>query len=210
MLRYNVERLRQDADCRQVAEFIGMQVKGRFCECVSGLHTESQLNHCGIYPNHIHCFSCGHDVGVIGMVMDYYQNVLGSPVTYQEACRIVGDACGGSDLYLESSSGNEIAERIPFSKEDLALLRLDTPYSGKGTVHISMQSLYRENKDLFYQIVRDKASEEMEKLKKLSDSLGNTKAEASIKNVIEQRLVKLREIEKKAGGTVTILPIFQL
>ncbi len=209
MLRYNAARLREDADCRQVAEYIGMQVKGKFCECVSGTHSETQINHCGIYPNHIHCFSCGLDVGVIGMVQAYYKNVLGTPIAYHEACRIVGDACGGSDLYLEQSSG-EKTERMPFDKDELTLLKLDTPYSGKESVHISMQSLYRENKELYYKIIRDKAAEEQEKLQKLEEQLGNTAPEASIRNVIETRLIRLRDIEKRAGGVVPILPIFKL
>ena len=209
MLRYNAERLRADADCRQVAEYIGMQVHGKYCECVSGLHSESQINHCGIYPNHVHCFSCGYDRGVINMVQDFYKNNLGTPITYQEACRIVGDACGGSDLYLEQSTG-EIPERIPIDKKELALLKLDTPYSGKESVHISMQGLYRENKDLFFRIIREKAEEEQKKLKSLEDQLGNSAAEASIRNVIEQRLIRLQEIEKKAGVKVSILPVFKL
>ncbi len=209
MLRYNVEQLREDADCRQVAEYIGMQLNGKFCECVSGLHTETQINHCGIYRNHVHCFSCGYDVGVIRMVQDYYTNVLGQTLAYQEACRIVGDACGGSELYLEQVSGQSSAERIPFSKEELAMIRLDTPYSGNGS-HLSMQSLYREDRDLFFEIIRQKATEEKNKLESLRSRLGNSPYEAGVKNVIEQRLIKIRQLYKKAGGIVPLQVKFKL
>ena len=196
---YDKEQLRQAADCRQVANYIGMRVSGKYCECASGLHTESQLNHCAIYQDKTYCFTCGTCRDVFGMVSDYYRNILGSPITFEEACGIVGDACGGRELY--KTSGNvetRKEEMMPFTKEDLEILGLNP--AGTSTTG-NMQSVFRQDREIYFQIIREKAAEEKEKISTLQSLLGKSGSEARISAALEERYQKINAIYKKAGGT---------
>lgn len=197
---YDVSALKAEADCRTVASFIGMRLSGRYCECVSGLHDETQLNHCAIYKDRIHCFSCGNDQDVIGMVKSYYANVLGTPIAYGEACRIIGDACGGSELYLDRNGKQQI-KQMPFDRSELALLHLDTPCTDtSGPARINMQRLFLENEPMFYGLIQRKAEEELEKIRKLKNVLGTSSYEAKLRAVLDERTAVITRLLKRAGG----------
>lgn len=192
-MRYDVERLRNDADCREIASMIGMRRSGTYCECVSGIHKETQLNHCAIYKDHIHCFSCGDNRDVVGMVQGYYTNVLGSPITFAESCKIIGDALGGASFYEVSGTDAPAMPMLPFTTEELAAAGMQDSIG-------RLQALYASDRDLFLQVVAEQVKEQSEKLTLLSQSLGKSPLEAKLQAEADRRLGILAGMQKKAGG----------
>lgn len=205
-MRLNKDRLKADADCRCVAEFIGMRRHGQFCECVSGLHTETQLNHCAIYKDRIHCFSCGDNQDVFGMVRGYYANILGSPIGMQDALRIVGDALGGHEMYMESGTVANTAEQLPFTKEELSLIGLSDPKSGG----LTMGALYREDKALYMTMVQENARQTLVRIEELKGRLGSSDFEVALRSALDVRYTDVRRIFKKAGGKKSLPQMFKL
>ena len=206
-MRFNKERLKADADCRTVASFIGMRLRGQFCECVSGRHSETQIDHCAIYKDRIHCFSCGNDEDVLGMVRSYYANVLGTPITLSEAMRITGDALGGHELYLESGSAIQETVRIPFTKEQLSRIGL-RDFSGNGG--INLHKLYREDKGLFMQMVRENAEITLQELEKIRAMLGSTEGQLNLRAAIDLRRAEIKQMLLDAGGTKKVSQLFKI
>ena len=202
MASYDVAALKEAANCRDVAEFIGMRVSGKYCECVSGLHSETQLNHCAIYHDHIYCFSCGANMNVIKMVMGYYENVLGNPITYTEACRIVGDACGGSELYLTDGRQTKATARPPFDRADMKTILMDAQPRGEHCMTPSL--LYRLDPDLYMQTVKERALTVKKRAEALIEELGNTPREAALKMWARQKIESVNNILGTCGVTVEV------
>ena len=198
---FDAGALHEAADCREVARFIGMRTDGRFCECVSGLHSESQMNHCAIYKDHIHCFSCGDNRDVVGMVRGYYQNVLGTPIGYQDALKIIGDACGGYDLYLEEGTYRPV-EPMPFTREEMALIGLDAQPAGDmaGARPKNLAALYHANRPLFLALVRENAEDQLERIRALLAALGKSQTEVRVRLELESRQARIRKLYEKVGG----------
>ena len=94
VMRYDIERIKRDAYCRIVAASIGMKVNGQFCECVSGIHSETQINHCSLTKEYYHCFSCGDAGDVVTMVRKYCISRL-----FIKSSRVIFD-----DPYLKADS----------------------------------------------------------------------------------------------------------
>ena len=205
MWKYDKERLREAADCRAVASYIGMRLSGTYCECVSGIHRETQLNHCAIYRHNIHCFSCGDNRDVFGMVMGYYENVLGTPITYQEAFKIVGDACGGADLYRVQVTDTEKPRKpaMPLTEEELSLIGLSSSGSRAdcGTVrYVGPVQLFEEAPELFYELVDELIDETMEKISRVLSRLSRTPEAGRLRVILQMRTSKLKKLKARLSA----------
>ena len=191
---YDVNQLVQEADCREVAKFIGMRLNGQYCECVSGLHKETQLNHCAIYHDRYHCFSCGEGGNAIRMVQQYYRNVMGTPVSFAEACKIVGDSCGGHEMFVVYGQ-QEKDPQLPFTQDELQAAGLDSPMAW-------WKQLWLENRQLCKTIVRERAKETLDKYREVLDAEGNRSViGAALRAEAENRYAAAEKLYKACGGT---------
>ena len=105
-MRYDVERLKQDADATLVAEQLGMQTRrvGNRTEALCPSHADTRIGSCVISESCYHCFACGASGDVIKMAQEF----LGCG--FQEAFRAVAVICGGAERYIGPTGGN--ADRV--------------------------------------------------------------------------------------------------
>ena len=136
-MMYDVEALLDEADSLSVANYLGMEVvkKGsNYCIPCPG-HEERlgkpdrKIGNCILTPKGYHCFACCERVGLINMVMEY------TGCQYKEALTIIGDACGGAELFVKNG---QIRKKQPLSQNDLTLIGLK-PYCGK-TIYETINS----------------------------------------------------------------------
>lgn len=66
VLLFDVQALKQDNTCEQVLEARGIQVRGRKCGCP--VHGSRGTGVMAVYPDHVHCHSCGFHGDVIKLV----------------------------------------------------------------------------------------------------------------------------------------------
>lgn len=194
-MRYDLDKLREDANAFDVAEAIGMQMYKAgstwYVECVSGLHSETKINHNQLRKNGCHCYSCGKNYDVIGMVMAYYENVEKSPITFKEACGIVADTCGAREDYMVNArSGDYVPAKLLTEQELEALglcksrrIRVVTAFADEkyefpegerdrieyvndgyayysNASAININTLYREDKEAFKDLIQRKCVEQ--------------------------------------------------
>ena len=187
---WDLDRLMSDANAFDVAERIGIRKKRAgstyYIECVSGTHSETRLNHCQIFRDGCHCYSCGASHNTYGMVKEYYSNVVGRSLDHDEICSIIADTCGGEDRYIiRDKDANEVKKPFPLTEEELDFIglapkstraRAIVSYSDYKTEEIrelcddgyvktkplppmNIYVLFRENEALFWLMVKGKISE---------------------------------------------------
>lgn len=160
-----------------------------YVECVSGTHRETRLNHNQLFHDGCHCYSCGASHNVYGMVRDYYRNVVGTPLDHDDICSLIAETCGGEDEYLvQNDMPSKKQAPFPLTKEELEMIGLSSSRTRarkirsfqeyKDDVHrdligcegyaetemlppMNIYTLYQENRELFYEIVRGKIIETM-------------------------------------------------
>ena len=75
---YNLERLREDIDMRKIIPYILSSDEFRYsgstmyCKCVSGLHSETKIEHNAVSEKYCHCFSCGENNDAFSYIQKYY------------------------------------------------------------------------------------------------------------------------------------------
>ena len=196
---YDVEALLAAADIREIARQLGAYAGPVFCQCPTG-HPETQYNHCSVHKDYYHCFSCGAAGDAISYVREYYTNVLGQTLTFLEACEIIGDMFGGHELYaLSPSKTGRRVEKPPFSKDELSVLGL-TQANNKDDAAIRINSLFAQNRTLYFTIIRERSLEMLDKTNALFKMLGNTSFEEKLKLELNRRKSILLQAYKKAGG----------
>jgi hypothetical protein len=197
VMRYDIERIKRDADCRIVAASIGMKVNGQFCECVSGIHSETQINHCSLTKEYYHCFSCGDAGDVVTMVRKYYENILASPISIAESCKIIGDVLGGHEYYRrEEEDSRKQVEEPPFLRTELELLGFVQPNYREDILPIKMEQIYSRSKEFYYQLIREKALSEAKRIRILYQILGDSRT--PVKDALVDRYKKVKEIYLRA------------
>lgn len=161
-----------------------------YVECVEGTHKETNINHNQLFRDGCHCYSCGASHNVYGMVRDYYRNIVGISLEHDDICSLIAETCGGEDEYLITPvhSGAK-KKRFPLTKEELEAIgltsdsrrarRIVSYTEDKDDEHreplsdgyaatemlppVSIYSLYREDEELFREIVGGKIKETIEK-----------------------------------------------
>ncbi len=196
---YDVEALLTAADIREIARQLGAYAGPVFCQCPTG-HSETQYNHCSVHKDYYHCFSCGAAGDAISYVREYYANILGQTLTFPEACEIIGDMFGGHELYsLSPSKAKRRVENPPFNKDELSVLGL-TQANNKDDAAIRINSLFAQNRTLYFTIIRERSLEMLDKTNALFKMLGNTSFEEKLKLELNRRKSILLQTYKKAGG----------
>lgn len=210
-MRYDSDTLRARANIYDVARHIGMRISGCYCECVSGLHAEHQINHCAMYhedsdaPDHYHCFSCGDSGDALKLVMQYHANVLGTQISFSEACRIVGDSLGGAEMFEEKGGmSRKKPAPLPFTMEELAIAGIDI------TKPYRLQNLWETDQKVFFKVVSEQAAERMDRLQEMDVCLGKSAEEAKLRAEINRRQEVLQNILKKSGGQPPVRQMFKL
>ena len=129
-MRINKQALRDEANCIDVAKYIGIDVVTRgansFILCPGHMKRlgkpDTTIGNCAIYPDGYVCFACDANKkqDVFTMVMEH------TGCSFTEALELVAEIYGGAKLY--QSSGEE-KEKLPLSPEDLRLIGIKA--SGK-------------------------------------------------------------------------------
>lgn len=191
IMRWKLDELLAAADAIEVAEHIGLRTKKRgktlYCECPTG-HKESQLNHCQLFHDGCHCYSCGAHLSIYDMVKEFFANVNGANLTHDEICTFIADTCGGADLYVEKPvKGKKKEIPFPLTDEELTFIGLKPKRKRIKTILAfseektdecqefdikaggyvkygfnqspSIYALFRENPEAFWTIVRNKYNE---------------------------------------------------
>ena len=189
---WRLDELLDSADCLTVIKAIGMKTKKNgnslFCECVSGTHKETRINHCQVFKHAIHCYSCGAHYTIYNMVKEYYKNVQGIELTHDEICEIIANTCGGPESFLEKPVNKK--DRFPFKKEEIEALNLiDHPIRATAIVSVSsckdeehrlwldddmygkevdlplvsLRTLFKEDKEAFWYLIKSKYNEALER-----------------------------------------------
>lgn len=190
---WDLDRLMACADAFDVADRIGMKKKkcgsSTYVECVDGTHKESDINHNQLFRDGCHCYSCGANHNIYGMVRGYYDNVLGISLDHDEICSIIAETCGGEDDFLIKPIAGVKKKPFPLTNQELEQIGLcsssqrakavvsysDTKdeehresvdYDGYAKTEllppVSIYSLYRDDEDLFRCLVGNKVNETIE------------------------------------------------
>lgn len=129
MSSYNKEAIAALADPEAIAYYIGMQPEkqGAYTYIRCPMHeqtlgkTDSKIGNCIITrrgKGGFKCFSCGAKGDVFDMVAAF------TGCSYPDALKIVGDACGGAESFIEKKKGPYQKKTHILSSADLALIGL--------------------------------------------------------------------------------------
>ena len=112
-MRFDVEKLTQDADPLLVAEQIGMetQQRGSRTSILCPSHMDTKHGNCLITETGYHCFACGATGNVFNMVKEFLN------VDFPTACSIIADICGGEEYYAESGKSGKPTVKMLTAEE---------------------------------------------------------------------------------------------
>ncbi len=154
-----------------------------YVRCPSGSHSETRINHAKLFKNGCKCFSCGECYSSYGMAKAYMENILGMSASHDEICRILAESAGADESEYIIRGGNEEQRKpFPLTKEELELIGLEPKpasrvivgystrkdenhrerYEDGGYIRtepitgMSIYALFRDNEDLFWEIVQGK------------------------------------------------------
>lgn len=126
-MQWKLDELLDTANAVEVANHIGMKTKKRgkilYCQCPTG-HKETALNHCQLFNDGCHCYSCGAHLSTYEMVKTFFSEVNGVNLSYDEICEYIADTCGGADIYLEKKDAK--SKKFPLTKKELEVLRINS------------------------------------------------------------------------------------
>lgn len=192
-------------------------------ECVSGSHKETQINHMQLFRDGCKCYSCGAAHNTYGMVKNYFQNVVGRSLDHDEICSVIAETCGGEDMYIIKPKRNgKIKKPFPLTEEELSFLNLATKsprpraivsfseyktekireFCDDGYVRteplppMNIYTLFRENEDAFWQIIKGKIFERIMQAQAGYKSYKSTEDKEMVQFFIEM-YNKARELEAK-------------
>lgn len=185
-MQWKLEELIASADAFDVARSIGMTIVRSgatyYTNNVEG-RPETRLNHNQLFHDGCKDYTSGASHNTYGMVREYFSKCLGRELTHDEICSIIADTCGGADLFIvKKDRKKKSGMPFPLTKSDLELLGLApknryqkevVSYSDyKDDVHteicgdgyaktkpmppISIYSLYKEDKEAFWWLVKEK------------------------------------------------------
>ena len=175
---YDLERLRDDIDMKKILPYILSSDEFRYsgstmyAKCVSGLHSETRIEHNAVSEKYCHCFSCGETHDAFSYIKKYYE-LQGFALSFSEICEKIGDALGGADYYMTEQKVRKKSNPVlSLSKEELQIIGLSS-VSGRNTP--SLQDMYEEEPEKIKKLVISRAYERMLKYGALSEQLENTK-----------------------------------
>ena len=183
----NLKKILPSILCYDEIKYAGSTM---YCKCVSGLHEESQYNHCAVSEKYVHCFSCGANYDAFEYIKKYYEQ-QGFNLKFAEICEKIGDALGGATYYKTDKKAVKKVE-MPLTAEEFAVIGIHTS-SKKGAP--SLQKMYEEAPRKTKDLIRDKAYESMIKYKALAEQLDKPLSERYL-----ELYRQARDIYEKLGG----------
>lgn len=125
-MHFNIDKILEDADAREIAEAIGMKLVKRgssvFTECPEHEKNtgkkDTDYDRCVINEKGYYCFSCGAKGNAIDMVIKY----LGQ--SFPDACKTICSIIGNIDNYTDNAKNTTV--EMPYTKIQLEALGLCT------------------------------------------------------------------------------------
>lgn len=193
---YDLDALKADVNLKkilpEILSYDEIKYAGStmYAKCVSGLHTESQINHCAVSEKYCHCFSCGETYDAFEYIKKYYEQ-QGFSLKFAEICEKIGDALGGADYYKTDRKPVKKVE-MPLTQEEFSVIGLHTS-SKKGAP--SLQKMYEDNPEETKELILKRAYESMMKYKTLSEQLDKPLSDKYL-----ELFQKARDIYEELGG----------
>ena len=108
MVIYDIDRLKQDANPKDVAEYIGMSTRriGSITSILCPAHNDTHHGSCQLTAHGYRCYVCGAKDDVIDMVRKF------CGVDFASAAKIVAEVCGGEHYYLLDEMPEEMRIKI--------------------------------------------------------------------------------------------------
>ena len=204
---YNLERMREDIDLKRIIPYIVSSDEIRYagstmyCKCVSGLHSETRIEHNAVSEKFCHCFSCGESNDAFSYIKKYYAQ-QGLNISFSEICEKIGDALGGADLYVTDTVGKK--KKMILTTEEMELIGVHTG-GKKGSP--SLLIMYGEEPEKIKKLLKDRAYESMMKNRVLSEQVDLPE----LKKKYLELYQKCRDIYEVLGGEEkSIVSLFRL
>ncbi len=192
---YDLDLLRADIDMKKILPYILSSDEIRYAgstmyaKCVSGLHSETRIEHNAVSEKYCHCFSCGESYDAFEYVKRYYEQ-MGMTLSFSEICEKIGDALGGSDYYVTDKK--EIKkEKSLLTPEELKTIGIISS-TKKGVPNLNLL-----DKDKQKELLQKRAYESMMKYKALSEQVNDEK----LREEYIELYKKCREIYENLGGS---------
>ena len=195
---YDLDRMREDINLKKILPYILSSDEIRYtgstmyCKCVSGLHSETRYEHNAVSEKMCHCFSCGETYDAFTYIKKYYA-LQGFNLSFQEICEKIGDALGGSEMYIVNDDKPINREKLPLTNEELNLIGIHV--SSKKYVP-SLLEMYTDEPKKITKLLMKRAYESMMKYKSLSEQLENRTLAAKYMEMYKD----CKEIYQKLGG----------
>ena len=163
MATIDKERVRPFASAFDIASALGIETKksGKTVtmRCINPNHSDKHMGNCVLYQNGCHCFACGADYDVFGMV----RAIRGCSMN--DAVKAVAEIC-----HIQVTSADMRQSQPPISSAELELIGLHNTTirdSANGRLILSdpLGKMWRENRSEFKRMCRDKAKEKAEDIR---------------------------------------------
>lgn len=176
----DIRQLMEEANAKTVAEFLGMRIVKRgkydFIQCPGHEQrlgkSDHRIGNAVLSKNGYKCFACNTFVPTINMVMEY------TDCDKKEAYRMIANAMGGEDLFPDTVRDSELPQ-LRLTAEELEVLKLHSPFpsvitermtsTGKIPVKDGLYELYKADKNSYYQVIRNRAKEMIEKYQRIRE-----------------------------------------
>ena len=176
MARWDVERLLRDCDLRELARYVGIRTKKcgstTFIECLSGMHHETDINHCVCRKDWCYCFTChgayqGHEHNDAIATIRQFRRVYGGDDSFDAACETIAGFLGGRDRYILNDTGQRRQVKLlPFTPEELQAAGVSSdPYAKR-----ILQELYERDEAFLKEMLLKKLETGIRKLKRISEA----------------------------------------
>lgn len=223
MAYYDVEKIMSSLNAYDLVNYLGIPMyksgNTTFIECPNPAHREtSKRRHCKLFSDGCNCFSCGANYNLINLAGNWLEKTAVKP-SYHELLGLLGDAAGGRQLFTTSGSVKPV-EKMPFSDEDLELLRISkypkasackTIVSAeviengeilkaeeKLSSQINIMYLWTTDRPAFWYIIKTKAWQSLAQYERLEQLCKDAKNEPLVQ-IFKQKQIKLKELMLAIG-----------
>lgn len=211
MSRWNIDLqgLLDAADCKDVADYIGLRTEKHgshlFGECIDPDHhmRENHIEHMVIEKDHYYCYSCGARGNAVDLVQNFKRTYEGAECSFKEACQIVGDSCGGFELYTGASKADFIP--FPFSKEEMAVIGIkengEGDPVGPAVPRIGIRQIYKADPKACNALLRQMAKEAYDRYSGyVEEFYDSTELHHLVRTEWRKKMEICREVLERAGG----------
>lgn len=199
MAKWDVRRLLADCDLRQLAPYVGIRTKRSgsttFIECLSGMHSESDINHMVCDHNGCYCFTCHASYDGLSEHNDaistvrQFRRITGGDDSFDAACETIAEFLGNRDRYILSDTNGKRQKVFPLSEEEMETAGF------QPTARRTLQNLYQNDEAFVLSVLLNKLEEMTGKLKSVSRA-----EDAALSDAASERLAEVRKIYGKLSS----------